>query len=143
MDQQRISRIERSYRKLAPRGEELVHRFYVKLFEDHSEIRSLFTNDMQPQEKKLLASLTFAVKNLRTPENLEQPLKDLGARHAGFGAQAEHYPIVRDTLVTVMSEMAGPAWNEQLQDDWKTTLDLVASTMLQGARDAHAIAACA
>ena len=94
----------------------------------------MFPSDMGDQKKKLLASLVLVIENIRKTEKLEQPLHDMGERHVGYGAAPEHYPVVRDTLVSVMADMAGEAWNDQLTQDWNGALDFVASTMLEGAK---------
>ncbi len=92
----------------------------------------MFPPDMSEQKKKLLASLVLVIENLRSTEKLAEPLRKLGGRHVAFGTQPEHYPIVRDTLVGVMSEMAGEHWNDQLTADWSGALDFVSSVMLEG-----------
>lgn len=136
MEQAMIERLESSFNLLAPRGPELVDRFYAHLFSKHPALRPMFPSDMGEQKKKLLASLVLVIENIRKTEKLEQPLQDLGVRHVGFGTQAEHYPVVRDTLVSVMAEMAGEAWNDQLTQDWNGALDFVSSVMLEGAESA-------
>ena len=73
-------------------------------------------------------------------EKLEKPLAEMGRRHVGYGAEPEHYPVVRDTLVSVMADMAGYAWNDQLTNDWSGALDFVASAMLAGAKQAQEVA---
>ena len=132
MDEAMIERLEESFALLAPRGEEVVARFYAHLFSEHPAVRALFPLGMADQKKKLLASLVLVVKNLRSPDQLRGALVELGRRHAGYGAQAEHYPIVRDALVGVMAEVGGSQWNDQLTADWNAALDLVASLMLEG-----------
>lgn len=136
MDQSMIERLEQSFKLLAPRGPELVDRFYAHLFSKHPAVRPMFPDDMSEQKKKLLASLVLVIENIRNTEKLAQPLKDMGSRHVGYGTQPEHYPVVRDTLVSVMADMAGEAWNEQLSSDWNGALDFVASVMLEGAKEA-------
>ena len=136
MEQAMIERLESSFNLLAPRGPELVDRFYAHLFSKHPALRPMFPSDMGEQKKKLLASLVLVIENIRNTEKLGQPLQDLGVRHVGFGTQAEHYPVVRDTLVSVMAEMAGEAWNDQLTQDWNGALDFVSSVMLEGAESA-------
>ncbi len=136
MEQAMIERRESSFKLLAPRGPELVDRFYAHLFSKHPAVRPMFPSDMGEQKKKLLASLVLVIENIRDAGKLEQPLQDLGARHVGFGTQAEHYPVVRDTLVSVMAEMAGEVWNDQLTQDWNGALDFVSSVMLTGAKNA-------
>ncbi len=75
-------------------------------------------------------------ENIRDAGKLEKPLQDMGARHVGYGTAPEHYPVVRDTLVSVMADMAGEAWNDQLTQDWNGALDFVSSVMLEGAKNA-------
>lgn len=135
-----IDRLEKSFNLLAPRGPELVDRFYAHLFSRHPALRPMFPDDMSGQKKKLLASLVLVIGNIRAVEKLEKPLADMGRRHVGYGAEAEHYPVIRDTLVSVMADMAGEAWSDQLSDDWAGALDFMASVMLKGAQQAHEVA---
>ncbi len=134
MDSVMIERLQKSFNLLAPRGPELVDRFFAQLFSRHSALRPMFPRDMSEPKKMLLSSLTLVMGNLRDTGQLEQPLQDLGARHVGYGAAPEHYPVVRDTLVSVMAEMAGEAWSDQLTQDWNSALDFIASVMLEGAK---------
>lgn len=132
-----IERLEQSFDALSGRADELIERFYESLFGKHPQVRSMFPEDMREQKKKLLASLVLVMKNLRTPDKLAAPLREMGQRHVGYGTQPEHYPVVRDTLVGVMADMAGDAWNEQLDQDWRGAIDAVAAIMLEGAASAQ------
>ena len=136
MNEQTIQAFESSFQLLAPRGEELVQRFYALLFSRNPQVRGMFPNDMTSQKQKLLASIVLVVKNIREPEKLMQPLREMGARHSGYGVQPEHYELVRDTLLEVMSEMAGPGWNAQLAGAWTEALNTVATVMQEGQRAA-------
>ncbi len=136
MDSAMIDRLETTFKMLAPRGPELTDRFYAHMFSRNPSLRPLFPTSLADQKKKLLASLVLVVQNLRTPEKLQDPLKEMGARHVGYGTKAEHYPIVRDTLISVMADMAGDAWTDQYAADWSAALDVVASIMLTGAEEA-------
>ena len=143
MDKQMIERLESSFNLLAPRAQELADRFYATLFSRHPQVRPMFPANMSDQKQKLIASLVLVVKNLRTPEKLGEPLKEMGARHVGYGTQPEHYPVVRDTLVDVMGEMAAEAWNPTLDKDWRAAVDVVSQIMLEGHHAAVAAGASA
>ncbi|MBX3395374.1 MAG: hypothetical protein KF841_08395 [Phycisphaerae bacterium] len=132
MDEAMIQRLEKSFKLLAPRGPELVDHFYAHLFSKNPTLRKLFPKDMQSQKQQLLASLILVVQNLRKPDALRQPLLDLGRRHVAYQAEPEHYPVVRDTLIGVMKDMAGNAWNDQLTQDWTDAINLVATVMIEG-----------
>lgn len=143
MDEGRRRRIKESFNALAPRGEELVDRFYERLFSEHPGVRPMFPDDMAQQKKHLLTSLALIVKNIDNFAALEHPLKKLGARHASYGAAPEHYPIVGGTLLAVMSEMAGPIWNAELQADWSDAINAIAGVMLAGTAEVEQFRAAA
>ncbi len=134
MEQQRIERLESSFNLVAPRAQELVDRFYALLFSRYPQVRPLFPDQMGDQKKKLIASLVLVVNNIRTPDKLLDPLTEMGKRHVAYGAIPEHYPLVRDTMLEVLCEIAGDAWYEQLNDDWTAALNLVANVMIEGAK---------
>jgi hemoglobin-like flavoprotein len=136
MDEQTITLIETSFSALAPRGEELVSAFYDALFEAHPTVRPMFSDDMTAQKGALLGALVLTVNNLRKPDVLLPTLRGLGARHAGYGVEEAHYVAVRDTLLGVMAELAGELWSDELAAAWSAALDVVGSTMLEGAAQA-------
>ena len=65
----------------------------------------------------------------------------MGARHVGYGAQPEHYPVVGEVLIGAMSQVAGDAWEPRFAPAWETAFGVVAGAMLAGAADAELAAA--
>ncbi len=133
MDAARRQRIKDSFNALAPQGEALIELFYKNLFNDHPEVRSMFPDDMSTQKMHLLTSLALIVKNIDNFASLEEPLMKMGARHQGYGTQPEHYPVVAETLLGAMAELAGPIWTPQLQEDWTAAITAIAGVMMKGA----------
>lgn len=134
MDETTVELLETSFNLLAPRGPELVDRFYAHLFAKNPQVRPLFPSDMGDQKKKLLASLQLVMANVRKPDALLEPLQDMGRRHVYYKTEPAHYPIVRDTLIGVMRDMAGDAWTDDFQRAWTDALNLVAAIMIEGHR---------
>ncbi len=132
MDQNTVELLEKSFNLLAPRGPELVDRFYAHLFSKNPQVRPLFPTDLADQKKKLLASIQLVIANIRTPDSLHEPLMDMGRRHVYYKTEPAHYPVVRDTLISVMSDMAGSAWNDDFQTAWTDALNLIAGIMIEG-----------
>lgn len=125
--------LQRSFETLAPQGAELVERFYEELFRRYPAVIPMFANtDPVAQRQKLLAALTLAVRSLDRPESLVPALRELGARHADYGAQPEHYDAVNATLIQVMRTMAAGVWDKETETAWRDALDLVKETMLSG-----------
>ncbi|WP_018953819.1 methyl-accepting chemotaxis protein [Thioalkalivibrio sulfidiphilus] len=126
-----VDALERSFELLADQGEALVARFYARLFQDHPAVRRLFDNTTPAeQQRKLLAALKLVINNLRKPEALQKVLRELGARHQGYGALPAHYGAVATTLREVMAELAGDAWNEEFDNAWRSALTAIGEIML-------------
>ncbi|MFT7414770.1 MAG: methyl-accepting chemotaxis protein [Methylophagaceae bacterium] len=127
-----VELLEESFAVLALQGNALAARFYQLLFENYPDVIPLFSAvSPDEQQKKLLASLVLLVQNLHKPELLGEYLKGLGARHVHYGVIAEHYPLVTETLLSVMEEFAGDVWTAAVKQAWQSTLDTITATMLQ------------
>ncbi len=125
--------LESSFNALAPQADALVGRFYEELFARYPQVRPLFRNTTpESQKKKLIAALVLVVENLRKPEVLAKALAEMGARHQAYGAVAEHYGAVRDTLLDVMAEFAGDLWTDEVRAAWTDALNVIAEAMLGG-----------
>ncbi|HWA72887.1 MAG TPA: methyl-accepting chemotaxis protein [Polyangiaceae bacterium] len=130
-----IGLIRGSFALLAGREEELVARFYQRLFAEHPEVEPLFANtDLDKQRKSLLAALKLAVANLDTPK-LAQVLPEMGRRHLTYGVKAEHYPIVKDTLLATLGELLASEFTNSVRAAWDEALTAVATMMLAGTRE--------
>jgi chemotaxis signal transduction protein/hemoglobin-like flavoprotein len=134
--------LEQSFDLLAPRGEELVKRFYEILFERAPAAAPLFKKtNMKRQRAMLLGALVLLRNSLRDLHTLVPKLEELGARHAGYGALPDHYPVVGDALLAAMAELAGAAWTPEIGVAWTEAYELVSGVMLGGAMQAELAAA--
>lgn len=132
LDQQQIEILEETFAKLADQGEALVEKFYSELFSRYPAVKPMFANvDQKEQEKKLLSGLILVINNIRKPDVLGPALTNLGKSHQKYGAVAEHYPAVAETLLDVMSEFAGELWTDEVKQAWSNALNTVATAMLE------------
>ncbi|HMU31790.1 MAG: hypothetical protein K1X60_16005 [Nitrospira sp.] len=133
-----VELLESSFKLVAPKGEELVTRFYERLFKKYPAVKPLFKHTtIKEQKKKLLASLVLVIQNLRRPEKLTPVLQDMGARHVGYGAKPAHYDAVGENLLAVLGEVAGPAWTPQVKQAWTEAYGAIKTIMLAGAERVH------
>ena len=129
-----VELLEESFDLVAPQGDELVKRFYEKLFEAAPAVEPLFeTVDMDGQRAALLNMLLVLRESLHDLEDVVPDLQELGGRHVGYGAQPEHYPVVGEVLIATMSEIAGDAWKPEYTAAWQEAFGVVQEVMLQGA----------
>jgi hemoglobin-like flavoprotein len=126
--------LETSFDLVAPRADELMDIFYARLFAAAPAVEPLFAGtDLARQKSMLLSTLVLLRKSLRNLDAIVPALNRLGARHVGYGARPEHYPVVGEVLIASMAEVAGDAWRPQYERAWAAAFELVAGLMLDGA----------
>jgi hemoglobin-like flavoprotein len=137
-----VNILEESFDLVAPRGEELIERFYERLFTNAPELRPLFAHtDMARQRQMLLGALVLLRKSLRNLAPIVPALQAMGARHAAYGVRPEHYPIVGAALLSSLAEIGGDAWIPEYSQAWADAYQVVQDTMLSGAAQGSAAAA--
>ena len=65
---------------------------------------------MARQRQMLLAALVLLRNSLRDLDSVVPTLRKLGERHAAYGAEPAHYPVVGQVLIGAMAEVAGDDW---------------------------------
>ena len=66
-------------------------------------------------------------------------LKGLGARHAKYGVEAAHYPVVGSAFLKTLSVGLGDAYTEEVAAAYTAMWTVVADTMQAGAAEAAAV----
>lgn len=126
-----VTLLETSFKSLAPKGPELVARFYEELFRRYPDVKPMFEgSSIEEQERKLLSALQLVISNLRKPDQLGSALKSLGAKHQSYGAEAAHYDAVAGVLLDVLHEFAGDLWTAAVQKAWTGALGTIKDSML-------------
>lgn len=131
-----IALLDESLRMLSDSSDRVTGYFYASLFLEQPELRSLFPAAMDVQRDRLFRALTGAVLNLGDRERLEPMLHQLGADHRKYGVRPEHYEMVGRALVTAIRHYQQDIWVPELEAAWWRAYEVLARTMLDGARDA-------
>ncbi|MEA5542905.1 pentapeptide repeat-containing protein, partial [Limnoraphis robusta Tam1] len=138
-EQSRIELVESSFEKIKPEANEFVASFYDNLFKENPETEPLFNKtDIKKQHQKLLNSLVLLVENIRQPDVLKPVLKDLGARHKGYGTLPEYYPAVGQALLTTFAQYLKEDWTAETEQAWVETYEVITQLMLEGATQVSA-----
>jgi len=127
--------VQDSWTKVEPISEAAAEMFYAKLFELDPSLRPMFKGDMKEQGKKLMTMIGFAVKGLNKLEDLVQAVKDMGARHAGYGVQKEHYDTVAAALLDTLAKGLGDDFTPEVKEAWTLTYVTLATVMQEGAAE--------
>lgn len=130
--------LRRSFALATREPERFAPRFYERLFTLAPAVRALFPDDLRHQQQKLTQALVVLVRGLDQPQVLEPVLRQLGARHAGYGAQAGHYAVVGEALIDTLDELGGEPMDASTRAAWAGLYGWVAATMLAGAESVGA-----
>jgi len=120
-------------------GDEVPLFFYSDLFIKHPETRELFPISMKAQREHLIGALAQIVSQVDRADELSVFLAGLGRDHRKFGALAEHYDVVGESLLETLAHFAGDTWTSELAADWKEAYGVVASVMIEAARQDEAL----
>ncbi len=115
---QEVQLLRDSFREIAVKSEQAGDRFYKILFEKDPDAHILFTNDIGRQGTMLMSKLGIIVSELHNMESLAPMLEGLAMRHVAYGVKKEHYPIVGDVLIQLLSEMLGDEFTPEAEAVW-------------------------
>ncbi len=133
-----IVRLRENFAHVAMHGDELPLFFYSDLFIKHPEVRDMFPISMTAQRGHLVDALVKIVSQVDSVEDLTIFLQGLGRDHRKFGAAAEHYDAVGESLLATLQHFSGPTWTPELAADWTAAYKLIGSVMIESARaDEH------
>lgn len=134
--------VQESWARVEPIADAAATLFYNRLFVMDPALRPLFpATDLREQKKKLMQTLTIAVRSLDRLDQLVPALEALGRRHAGYGVRDAHYDTVGKALLWTLEQGLGAAFTPAVRDAWAETYGLVASVMQRAAREPAAEAA--
>ena len=134
MTSSEISLVKESFRMIAPSSDQAAALFYARLFELDPELREVFRGDMVEQGRKLMHMIATAVAALDRIDTLLPAVRDLGARHARYGMNEEHYATAGAALMWTLEKGLGADFTPSVRDAWTSVYSLLANTMLEAQR---------
>ncbi|MCG8548003.1 MAG: globin domain-containing protein [Alphaproteobacteria bacterium] len=133
-----IAVVKESFAKVVPIKETAAELFYNRLFELDPSLKRLFHTDMKEQGQKLMATLAVAVGGLDNLDAIIPVVRDLGARHVGYGVEEAHYETVGTALIWTLEQGLGDDFTNQTKEAWLAAYGLLTSVMIEGGEGAAA-----
>jgi hemoglobin-like flavoprotein len=141
MQTQQIAIVQTTFQAVEPIAAQAAEAFYARLFELDPSLRRLFKSDMPTQGRMLMAMIGTAVRGLADAARLVPTLKQMGARHVGYGVRDDHYDTVGSALLWTLEQGLGEAFTPEARSAWAAAYELLAGVMKEGAAEAQAKAA--
>jgi hemoglobin-like flavoprotein len=104
---------------------------YQRLFELAPEARSLFPDDMERQQLKLMDMIAALVAALDQRELFQSLITQSGRQHAGFGVQPSQYAAFGEALLWSLEQEFGTSFTPELKEAWRALYATVQEKMLQ------------
>ena len=133
MTPDQVKLVQSSFSKVAPISEQAAVMFYGRLFEIAPQVKSIFPADMTEQRKKLMTMLAAVVNGLGNLESILPAASALARRHVGYGARAEHYPVVGAALLWTLEKGLGDGWTPAVAEAWTTAYGTLSGFMISEA----------
>lgn len=134
MTPREVRLIRESWRSIAHERDSIIVTFYDTLFRWKPALRAYFREDMTEQRRMMAVTLNLAVSHVDRIDQIRESVRDLGRRHARYGARAPYYDLVVEALVRAIAHHAGPeVFNPRVEAAWRRAFALIAEEMLAGA----------
>jgi hemoglobin-like flavoprotein len=136
MDTLTDSQAETARRALAvvwPQADTLGLLFYARLFELDPALRALFKVDLNKQAHTLMTMLALCAEGLENRAELSYTLRNLGARHVGYGVKPRDYLTVQEALLWTLRAGAGEAWDAESESAVSAMIGMFVEEMQKGA----------
>jgi hemoglobin-like flavoprotein len=130
MTPDQVKLVQDSFSKVAPISETAALLFYDRLFEIAPQVKAMFPTDMTEQRKKLMAMLAAVVGGLGNLSSILPAASALAKRHVGYGAKAEHYPVVGAALLWTLEQGLGEGWTPELAAAWTAAYGTLSGYMI-------------
>jgi hemoglobin-like flavoprotein len=141
MTPHQIDLVQKSFADVKPIAKAAAELFYQRLFALDPSLRTMFKGEMGKQGQMLMSMIGAAVGGLRDLETLSPVVRQLGARHVGYGVRDEHYDTVGRALLWTLEQGLGDDFTPDVHDAWSAAYGLLAGVMQLGAMEAQAAAA--
>ena len=133
MNSMQVKLVQESFAKVVPISEQAAVLFYDRLFEIAPAVKAMFPSDMTEQRRKLMTMLAAVVNGLGNLQSILPAASALAKRHVGYGARAEHYPVVGAALLWTLEKGLGAAWTPEVANAWTAAYGTLSGYMISEA----------
>jgi hemoglobin-like flavoprotein len=129
MTPRQIELVQTSFQRVVPNSERVADLFYDRLFNVTPDLRAMFPSDMSAQKEKLVQMLSTAIANLHRLYDILPTVRELGARHVGYGVTVPHYALVGGALLWAIEKELGSEFTPEVRMAWTEVYTALAGAM--------------
>jgi hemoglobin-like flavoprotein len=133
MDPQQTALVQSTFERATRLGPHFSATFYSELFVIDPSLRRLFSGDMIRQGEQLMLFLAHIVYGIDRLDEILPAVRDLGARHVGYGVEARHYAMVGTALIRTFRHELGADFTPEARQAWTAAYKLMSDAMCEAA----------
>ena len=138
MTPEQLQLVRSSYATLGDAAPAMAVDFYRRLFAADPSAEALFTDGPDVMSVKFADELDAIVEAISSFDTFAPRVRELAARHVGYGVQTHHYHAVGEALIGALAAHLAPTWDDALEAAWRRAYNLVAEVMMAAAADVSA-----
>jgi nitric oxide dioxygenase len=138
MTPEQLQLVRSSYASLGDSAPAMAVEFYRRLFAADPSTEALFTDGPDVMSVKFADELDAIVRAISSFDAFVPRVRELAARHVGYGVQTNHYHAVGEALIGALAAQLAPEWDNALEAAWRRAYNLVAEVMMAAAADVRA-----
>jgi hemoglobin-like flavoprotein len=115
--------------------------FYSRLFELDPALRGLFRGSLENQAAMFVSVLNMAMLELVEQGFVPHSVRELGARHEGYGVEGPFYETFGEALSWTLGQLLGQRFTPEVKEAWAAAYETLAAAMKEAgakAREARA-----
>lgn len=129
INEQTLSLIQTSWQKMVPRREDIIQRFFRRLFETSPELEPLFSKDLHTQSRQFAGMLNLIINGIDQMDTIAPSLDTLGKTHRSYGITREQIKVMEDVLIDTFSQELGNAFTPELEMAWRESYNAITANM--------------
>ncbi len=134
MTPEQVNLIQESWQQLGGRTDELLVRFYDRLFALDPSAHALFSSTNMAVQRQKFAGMIEAILALRQePRMFVSSAANLGRRHRAYGVNPGQYESAGVALIAALKDLLGAQLTPELKEAWVAGYKLIAAIMLRAA----------
>jgi hemoglobin-like flavoprotein len=143
MTPRQIRLLQRSFALIQPIADDVGLTFYERLFARAPEVRPMFKDEIDRQQRKLMnffgefvrlhlrSLLTLPVTAAQDPEVSIPGIAALAERHVRYGVAPEHFIAAKEALFWSFNQHLRDEMNHETLLAWSAGFDMIAESMIR------------
>ncbi|MCU0447576.1 MAG: globin domain-containing protein [Microscillaceae bacterium] len=105
--------------------------FYRHFFALAPPAQDLFKDNLEIQNRKLLAAISLIVAKLPKIEHIEEELHSLSQRHRKYGVRPEYFEAFGKAFMNMLAEVMGEAWSDEMREIWEQVYQTMSEAIIK------------